>query len=51
MRPLRQRISSSEEHPRGKHQPVVVGVELRSGDLHSSADNQGEAIALITRDL
>ena len=45
MRPLRQRISSSEEHPRGKHRPVVIGMELRVCDLHSSADYQGEAIA------
>jgi len=45
MRPLRQRISSSEEHPRGKHRPLVIGMELRGCDLHSSADYQGEAIA------
>jgi hypothetical protein len=45
MRPLRQRISSSEEHPRGKHRPVVIGMELRACHLHSSADYQGEAIA------
>jgi hypothetical protein len=45
MRPLRQHISPSEEHPRGKHGPVVIGMEWRGCDLHSSADYQGEAIA------
>jgi hypothetical protein len=45
MRPLRQPISSSEEHPRAKPGPVVIGMELRGCDLQASADYQGEAIA------
>lgn len=31
----------SKQHSRCKHQPVIICVELRSGDLHTATENHG----------